>query len=85
MNILIMQGMPNLVLVQVWYLLSNKNRICADYSSFSDIDSDVTSGKVKPSSVPENRRDKFHHLLYSSKANVVAIANHNLEPINQGT
>ncbi|KAG4991966.1 hypothetical protein AAZX31_09G163700 [Glycine max] len=44
---------------------SKNNRECADYSSFSDINSDVTSGKVMPSSVSEDRRrqHRFHQLL----------------------
>ncbi|RDX95328.1 hypothetical protein CR513_22171, partial [Mucuna pruriens] len=47
-----------------WACYGSKNRIyAADYSSFSDIDSDVTSGKVKPSSVSEDTRDRFHRLL----------------------
>ncbi|KAK7364101.1 hypothetical protein VNO80_12494 [Phaseolus coccineus] len=39
-----------------WACYGSKNRVCPDYSSFSDIDSDVTSGKVKPSRVTEQRR-----------------------------
>lgn len=47
-----------------WACYGSKNRIFADYSSFSDIDSDVTSGnKVKPSSVSEEITNRFHHLL----------------------
>lgn len=55
-----------------WACYGSKSRIFADeYSSFSDIDSDVTSGKVKPS-VSENRKDRFHHssLILTSKRRI---------------
>lgn len=42
-----------------WTCYGSRNKIFADYSSFSDIDSDVTFGKVKPS-VAE---DRFHSLM----------------------
>ncbi|KAL2321161.1 hypothetical protein Fmac_030130 [Flemingia macrophylla] len=43
-----------------WACYGSKNRVCEDYSSFSDIDSDVASCKVKPSGVSEDRRGRFH-------------------------
>ena len=45
-----------------WACYGSRNRILATYSSFSDIDSDVTSGKVKPC-ISKGRTDSVHHLL----------------------
>lgn len=45
-----------------WACCGQKNRMVAEYSSLSDIDSDITYGKIKPSSVSEARRDRFHSL-----------------------
>ena len=46
-----------------WASCGSERRVFAEYSSFSDIDSDLTYGKVKPSSVSGDRRERYHHLI----------------------
>ncbi|KAE9610548.1 hypothetical protein Lalb_Chr07g0187771 [Lupinus albus] len=44
-----------------WTCYGSKSRVFAEYSSFSDIDLDVTSGFM--SSASHDKRDRFLHLI----------------------